>query len=462
MSPPTATTQPEIANVLGITYPEPIDDDAGWSRVFHDVRQAPAAPSRAMFTGRLGELTRMIAPHVPWDPVAFHLQALVMIGSYLGYGPYIAEGATLRRANLFLALIGGTGSGKGSSLGWVQWMMDTIDASFTDDRTTTALDSGQGLLRKITDPVYVVDKSGREVLTIEGSDDKRVIYVEEELGQLFYKMMSQDKVEKMVTKAWDSGVLETLTKHESMRCSKPHVSIIGHITPDELYDRLEKRLVDNGFSNRWLYALIKPTQIIDLEPQPHELTGGFELAVEIGKKVREVATDPSAGEFRLDEEATGLFRETSRFMYDHRPTGAMEKQVVRWRSQMFKLALIHAALDGTRTITAEHYAAARAVWAYNARSARAFFGGMTGNSHADKFLAMWKAIEFDELTLTDVSDMFSKNLAAVKRDAMLNQLQRDGILTVERGDAGPNGGRPPHLVRYVGQHAGAAVARADW
>lgn len=75
---------------------------------------------------------------------------------------------------------------------------------------------------------------------------------------------------------------------------------------------------------------------------------------------------------------------------------------------------------------------------------------------------MWKAIEFDELTLTDVSDMFSKNLAAVKRDAMLNQLQRDGILTVERGETGPNGGRRPHLVRYVGQHAGAQIAPADW
>ena len=457
-----AQAQPAIADVLGIAYAEPITDDAGWSRVFHDVRQAPSAPSAAMFVGPLGGLTRLIAPHVPWDPVAFHLQALVMVGSYLGYRPYVAEGATQRRANLFLALIGGTGSGKGSSLGWVSWMMNTIDESFVDDRTTTALDSGQVLLRKITDPVYMVDKSGREMLTIEGSEDKRVIYVEEELGQLFYKMMSQDKVEKMVTKAWDSGVLETLTKHESMRCANPHVSIIGHITPDELYERLEKRLVDNGFSNRWLYALIKPTQIVDLEPQPHELDGGTELAVEIGKKVREVADDPSATEFTLDPAATELFRATSRFMYDHRPTGAMEKQVVRWRSQMFKLALIYAAIDGTRTITGEHYAAARSAWAYNARSARAFFGGMTGNSHADKFLAMWKAIEFDELTLTDVSDMFSKNLAAVKRDAMLNQLQRDGILTVERGETGPNGGRRPHLVRYVGQHAGAQVAPADW
>jgi len=411
-----------------------------------------------MFTGPLGELTRLIAPHVPWDPIAFHLQALVVIGNYLGFGPHVAEGATLRHGNLFLALIGGTGSGKGSSLGWVQWMMTAIDEPHLDERVVTAVGSGQGLLGKITDTVYGKDSSGRQVVVIEGCDDKRVLYVEEELGQLFSKMMSQDTVEKMITKAWDSGTLETLTKHESMRCQSPHVSIIGHITPDELYDRLEKRLVDNGFSNRWLYALIKPTQIKHLEPQPHELDGALAAAENVGKGVRTVAQDLEAGQLRMDAEAEKLFTETASFMYAHRHVGAMEKQVVRWRSQIFKLALVYAAIDGQTTIAAEHFLAARTTWAYNTRSAHAFFGGMTGNSNADKFLAMWKQIGFNTLTLTDVSDMFSKNLAAVKRDAMLNMLQRDGVLRIQQGEAGPSGGRRPYNVVYAGHEPDAQAS----
>jgi hypothetical protein len=454
--------QPAIASVLGIQYAEPIDDAAGWAQVFHDTRQAPAPPTSPMFIGPLGELTRLIAPHVPWDPIGFHMQALVIIGNYLGYRPYVAEGATRRRSNLFLALIGGTGSGKGSSLAWVNWMMSAIDSTYMDDRVVAALDSGQGLLRKITDPVYAIDKNGKEVLSMEGSTDKRVIYIEEELGQLFTKMLSQDKIEKMVTKGWDSGVMETVTKHESMRCATPHASIIGHITPDELYDRLETRLVENGFSNRWLYVLIKPTQILDLEPQPHELDGALQLATEIGKQVRQVADDPSAEEFTLSSDAMDLFRETSRFMYDHRPTGAMQKQVVRWRPQMFKLSLVYAAMDGKTTIEAEHFAAARSAWAYNARSARAFFGGMTGDSNADKFMAMWKAIGFDSITLSDVSDLFSKNLAAVKRDKMLNQLQRDGVLTISQGESGPNGGRRPYLVNYTGDIQASELMPNHW
>ena len=81
------------------------------------------------------------------------------------------------------------------------------------------------------------------MLAIPGFPDKRVLYVEEEVGALFSKMVVQESVEKTITKAWDSGLWETTTKKESMRCATPHVSIVGHITPDELYDRLDKRLM---------------------------------------------------------------------------------------------------------------------------------------------------------------------------------------------------------------------------
>jgi hypothetical protein len=78
-----AHPQPAIADILGIRYANPIDD--AWGEVFHDSQLAPAPPTAAMFTGPLGALTRVIAPHVPWDPVAFHMQALVALGNFLGY-----------------------------------------------------------------------------------------------------------------------------------------------------------------------------------------------------------------------------------------------------------------------------------------------------------------------------------------------------------------------------------------
>lgn len=115
-------------------------------------------------------------------PAYLHLHALVVIGNYLGYAMSIPEGATARHPNLFLALIGGTGSGKGSSLGWVEWMMTRIDEAYMRDRVTTAVGSGQGPLSKITHPVYGLNKNGERLVVIDGSPDKRVLYVEEELG----------------------------------------------------------------------------------------------------------------------------------------------------------------------------------------------------------------------------------------------------------------------------------------
>ncbi len=142
-----------------------------------------------------------------------------------------------------------------------------------------------------------------QLLGVEGSDDERVLYVEEELGQLFTRMLAQDGIEKMITKDWNSGLLETTTKKESMRCEQPHVSIIGHITPDELFDRLEHRLADNGFSNRWLYMLIKPTQVKFLEPRPEDVPDLAEACAILTGTIRSFSSSYDGQPFHLTSQA---------------------------------------------------------------------------------------------------------------------------------------------------------------
>ena len=312
--------QPAIADVLGITYARPVPDAQGWSDVFADPSLAPAPPSADMFVGPLGDLTRAIAPHVPWDPVAFHCQALATLGSYLGYAPHVVDGANARRANLFLAIVGGTASGKGSSWAFADWLLGRVDEQWRADRVITAVGSGEGLLSKITDPVFTINPRGDEVLAIPGSPDKRVLYVEEELGALFNKMVVQESVEKTITKAWDSGALETATKKESMRCATPHVSIVGHITPDELYDRLDKRLMDNGFSNRWLYVLIKRTAVVSRPPAPEAIPGVAGLADRVAEGVRRAVRDMD-GPVEFTPEAAAMFDATHEVMSRDRMSG---------------------------------------------------------------------------------------------------------------------------------------------
>jgi hypothetical protein len=451
--------QPAIADVLGIRYEQPIPDEHGWADVFPDPAAAPAAPGPDMFTGPLGQLTRTIAPHVPWDPIAFHMQALVALGNHLGYTPHVEDGANQRRANLFLAVVGGTASGKGSSFAFVDWLLAGVDDAYRLDRVITAVGSGEGLLSKITDPVYTLSPRGDSVLAIPGSQDKRVLYLEEELGALFNKMVSQESVEKMITKAWDSGVLETATKKESMRCTQPHVSIIGHITPDELHDRLDKRLLDNGFSNRWLYVLIKRTAVVVRPPAPHQIPGAAAL-VDVIRTNLEQSRSCIDGPMQLTPQAAEVFAQTHAAMTRYRFGGAMGKQSARWAPQIYKLAVVYAAIDGHKSIGAEHIAAARAAWAYNHRSAGAFFSGMTGNQHADQLLQMWREMDYADLTLTDIDEMFSKHMSAHKRGRMLDRLARDGVIA-KKAVQGANGGRPATVIRFNGAADSRAPA-ARW
>lgn len=61
----------------------------------------------------------------------------------------------------------------------------------------------------------------------------------------------------MVRNAWDHRVLQVLTKHDPARAADAHVSIVGHITADELLRHATEAA--NGFLNRfWSSACAAP------------------------------------------------------------------------------------------------------------------------------------------------------------------------------------------------------------
>ena len=144
-----------------------------------------------------------------------------------------------------------------------------------------------------------------------------------------------------------------------------------------------------------------------------------------------------------------MFDDTHEEMNGFGYTGALGKQSARWAGQVYKLALVYAAIDGSTHIDTEHIAAARSAWAYNHRSASAFFAGLTGNEQADRLLQMWRTADYADLTMTDIDEMFSKHMSAHKRGAMLDRLQRDGIIS-KKQLPNANGGRPATVVSFNG------------
>ena len=258
----------------------------------------------------------------------------------------------------------------------------------------TSMSSGEGLLKTICDPVWALDSRGEPVLRDAGSDDKRVLLLEEEAGSIFIRVAQQEVMGKFLTTAWDSGRLMNVVKDSKMECATPHVSICGHITPDELTDRVTSSHITSGFINRWTMALIRPTAVDDSLVSPEDIVGLDDAILRIRDGLNRFR-DSGEHQFVLSDEADKLRRETSVWVRENEEPGAMAHLSVRFQSQMLKLAMVYAAVDGTTVISADHLRAGRAVTAYSLRCARAFWGGVFLDDLTDDFMSLWRGIGYE-------------------------------------------------------------------
>src|SRR5829696_6504311 len=66
----------------------------------------------------------------------------------------------------------------------------------------------------------------------------------------------------IVRRAWDSGALATLTKNNPTTATGAHISIMGHITRDELLRYLSRTELASGFANRFLWIASKRGRLL--------------------------------------------------------------------------------------------------------------------------------------------------------------------------------------------------------
>ena len=98
------------------------------------------------------------------------------------------------------------------------------------------MSSGEGIIHAVRDPV-LRHAQGRNYRLIDpGVEDKRLLLDEREFQSALAVMQRQgNTLSRVVRDAWDCRpVLETLTKKEPTKATKPFISIVGHITIDEL------------------------------------------------------------------------------------------------------------------------------------------------------------------------------------------------------------------------------------
>ncbi|MBT6716159.1 MAG: DUF3987 domain-containing protein [Nitrospina sp.] len=409
-----------------------------YSEYFPDSKSPQSAPSSwpelstdALY-GLAGDFVKTVEPETESDLFALLIQFLTVFGSVIGRGPYFVAEADQHFMNLFACLVGVTSKGKkGSSLGHVIRLFQMVDEEWSKSCVHSGLSSGEGLIWCIRDEIKKnrpLNRSGRvteyqEIIDDHGVSDKRAFVVESEFASVL-RVMARDgnTISAIMRNGWDGKDLKTMTKNSPAKATEPHISIIGHITKDELLRYLDRTECGNGFANRFLWVCVKRSKVLPEGGKVEE----SKLSLLAERVKNAVKFSYTVGEMRRDEEARELWSEVYPELSEGKP-GLLGAVTGRAEAQVMRLACLFALLDLSATIKLEHLHVALALWNYCEQSAQYIFGESLGDPLADE---MKRALDDtpDGMTRTELSNHFKRHKTAEQLTLSLDILIARGMV----------------------------------
>jgi hypothetical protein len=402
-------------------------------------KEWPEPLSPEAFHGLAGDLVRQIEPQTEADEAAVLLQILVSFGALVGRGPHVRVEGDEHHGNLFALIVGDTAKArKGTSWGRVKEIFSKVvpamgESSFSSGwpKVVDGLSSGEGLKWAVRDRIVKMEADGATITEVEtdpGVPDKRILVMESEFAQVLRQCSrAGNTLSSTIRSAWDTGNLQTLTKHDPVVATGAHISIIGHITGDELRAELTQTDSANGFANRFLFMCARRSKLLPFggEPMAPGLISSFvsriALAAAKARNLGPLEMDPSARQIwsavyeQLSQGNGGLF-------------GAV---TARAEAQCLRLALLYALIDGANVIMSPHILAALAVWKRAETSAKYIFGSTIGDPRADEILHALRKAGPAGLTRTQVSSLFGRNLDSGRIGVALELLKTRGMSKCE-------------------------------
>ncbi len=385
----------------------------------------PAPLAETAYHGLAGEVVRTISPHSEADPAALLIQFLVAVGSCIGRGPHYAVEGDEHHSNLYAALVGASGKArKGTSWGRIRQVFRLLEDGWASQCINTGISSGEGLIWAVRD----------ETDQDPGIPDKRLLVQESEFAGVLRVMTRDGNIVSIVLRdAWDGAKLNTITKKCDTRATGAHISIVGHITADELTRYLDRTEAGNGFANRFLFMLVRRARYLphggNLDERAlHPLARRLATTIEQARDLERITMDTAGARLweqvypRLSDGQPGLYGAI---------TGRAEAQVIR-------LALIYALLDASSSIGPPHLLAALAIWRYAADSVRHIFGDAIGDPIADRILEALRGSSAG-LSRTELSAALGRHAPSQKIAKALGVLERAGRIT---SSSSQTGGRP--------------------
>jgi hypothetical protein len=373
--------------------------------------------SEAALYGIAGDIVRKIAPESEAHPAALLVQLLVGMGSIMGSDPFFQTESDKQHTNLFAVIVGHSSSGgKGTSWGRIRNILEQVDPRWFSTRVLKGMGSGESLIPQLQ------DEEGKE------PKDKRLLINEGEFATPLAVMGRQScTLSSMLRDAWDSVDIQNHTKAASLRATNPHVSLISHITPEELREKLTENDAANGFLNRILLARAARTK--DLSEGGKPLYWDDEVRTLQGT----VEFARGLGEMKRTQEAREYWATIYGPMKNNIPPGKWGNAVSRGCPQVVRLSMIYALLDLSQQVKIEHLQAAKAVWDYCFHSARWALEECRYSKDAQKIL---EALHYGPKDRTYVvSHVFSGNIQKRRLDAALKEIE-DNITIETQGTEG--------------------------
>ncbi len=435
------TVADKVAEWLGIRWETESIPPTFGSQVA-DKQDWPADAAPEAFYGLAGDMARTLAPHTEADPHAILVSTLVAFGNAAGDGPHFWVERDRHTARLFAVLVGDTSKArKGMSWSHVQSCLAVADELWTKNNTTSGLSSGEGLIWAVRDAICKQDPVKKKGLVVEyqqvevdaGVADKRLLVLESEFARTL-KVIGREgnTLSTIVRQAWDSGDLRVMTKNSPARATGAHISILGHVTKEELERELDGSEAANGFGNRFLWMMVKRSNVLPEGGSPPEAE-----MVEIGEGMAEaLAFAQSVGEMKRDAAARDIWHEVYSTLSAGKP-GLFGAMTARAEAQVMRLALVYALLDISNAIKEPHLRAGLALWERCEASVRYVFGDLTGDPIADTILRALRTQ--GPMPLAAINRLFSSHAASERVARALNTLLDAGLVLCEQVTTG---GRP--------------------
>jgi hypothetical protein len=342
----------------------------------------PKPANDAVYAGLLGEYVQAVEPISESDPIAIFSQAAVMFGSIVGSQPHFKAEQDIHHLNEFLVVAAATSDGrKGVSIGHARRPFELVDPNW---QRVSGLSSAEGLIFAVRDPSEKTRKGedGKRVPEDAGVKDKRLMVEETEFASVIHRMRREaNTLSTVLRQAWDSGHLRVLTKHSPLRATGAHISLVTHITIEELRKCLSETDTVNGFANRFLWVCARRSKLLPEGSSLdfHTITtfaNRFNTVVKAARKVGQLHRSPKAKALWHD-----VYPDLTAGQL-----GLVGKATSRAAPHVMRLACLYALLDHKALIERRHLESALALWEYCAASARHIFGGHVETGPANKIL----------------------------------------------------------------------------